>query len=103
MEMSKSLFYTASSVAVSIGMMLSSTANAGSYYHHHHQHRPVHKPCPQLKHELTAKVHRLRHMAREREYHYGDAYGARRLRNNANIITAHIGNLPCVNKQTCLT
>ena len=95
MKMSKSIFYAASSAIVSIGMMLSSTANASV------PQGGVYTPCDQIKNELTGKVQRLRQMARDRES-YGDAYGARRLRNTANVITAHIGNLPCVGKQTCL-
>ncbi|WP_287600555.1 hypothetical protein [Thiothrix sp.] len=96
MKMSKRLFYAASSTVMSIGMMLSSTANASGYYQ-----AGYYSPCNQIKNELTGKVQRLRQMARDRES-YGDAYGARRLRNTANVITAHIGNLPCVGKQTCL-
>lgn len=95
MKMSKRLFYAASSTVMSIGMMLSSTANASAYQ------GASYTPCDQIKNELTGKVQRLRQMARDRES-YGDAYGARRLRNTANVITAHIGNLPCVGKQTCL-
>ena len=95
MKMSKRLFYAASSTVMSIGMMLSSTANASAYQGNSYT------PCNQIKNELTGKVQRLRQMARDRES-YGDAYGARRLRNTANVITAHIGNLPCVGKQTCL-
>ena len=95
MKMSKRLFYAASSTVMSKGMMLSSTANASAYQ------GTSYTPCNQIKNELTGKVQRLRQMARDRES-YGDAYGARRLRNTANVITAHIGNLPCVGKQTCL-
>lgn len=95
MKISKKLFYAASSTIVSIGMMMSSTANASV------SSSAGYTPCHQLKNELTGKVMRLRQMAQERES-YGDAYGARRLRNTANIITAHIGNLPCVGRQTCL-
>jgi transcriptional regulator of NAD metabolism len=47
-----------------------------------------------------AKVYRLKRLAKEREY-TGDAYGARKLRNTANIILAHVGNLPCVNHHIC--
>jgi hypothetical protein len=61
---------------------------------------PYYKPCAAIQAELTAKVIRLKNLAREREAQ-GDSHGARRLRNNANIITAHIGNLPCVNRPIC--
>lgn len=93
MKTSGKLFSIASVMAMVFGTALSPAAQANVVQSY--------TPCEQIKDELNAKVQRLRNMAQEREG-YGDAYGARRLRNTANIITAHIGNLPCVGKQTCL-
>ena len=62
--------------------------------------KPTYSPCPAVKDQLMAKVYRLKRLAKEREY-TGDAYGARKLRNTANIILAHVGDLPCVNHHIC--
>ncbi len=62
--------------------------------------RPYYKPCSVIAQELGRKIARLKRLAAERRAQ-GDRYGERRLRSTANVINAHRGNLPCVNRQTC--
>ncbi|HPQ95568.1 MAG: hypothetical protein KDI44_13280 [Thiothrix sp.] len=56
--------------------------------------------CPALARTLGMKVSRLKRMAAQRRMQ-GDHYGERRLLSTANVISAHRGNLPCVNRRTC--
>lgn len=79
------------SAVLATSMLVPGAANAAS------------KPntaCKKAEKQLTAKIKRLKKLAAERRSK-GDAYGERRLKSLANVIAAHRGNLPCVNKQTC--
>ena len=69
---------------------LPSRAEAAGYYNR----------CPVLAQTLGMKVNRLKQMAAQRRMQ-GDYYGERRLLSTANVISAHRGNLPCVNRRTC--
>ncbi len=82
---------------LTIGLLTTSNNAEANYYP---KAKPSYSPCPVVKNQLMAKVYRLKRLAKEREY-TGDAYGARKLRNTANIILAHVGNLPCVNQHIC--
>ncbi|WP_020560635.1 hypothetical protein [Thiofilum flexile] len=79
------------SAVLAVSMIAPGTASAAS------KPNPA---CKKAEKQLTAKIKRLKRMAAERRSK-GDAYGERRLKSLANVIAAHRGNLPCVNKQTC--
>jgi len=88
--LSTSLFCIAMMVA-----SLTSVAEAHSY-----TRTAVHKPCPVLASELNNKIVRLKRLAVQKRQE-GNRYGERRLLGTANVIAAHRGNLPCINRRSC--
>lgn len=78
---------------------LTSVAEAHSYKSTYTR-TAVHKPCPALASELNNKIIKLKRLAVQKRQE-GNRYGERRLLSTANVIAAHRGNLPCVNRRSC--
>ncbi len=83
-----------------VGSSLALIPNAANAANYTGKRIAVNKPCPVLAYELASKITRLKHLANEKRAE-GNAYGERRLLSTANVIAAHRGNLPCVNRRTC--